>query len=477
MLSSLRTRLLLTYLLVAGLILAVVGVSVFTFIVSNPFADRLVYQRLETIAATVVVREGTTAADQPRSVERLLTLLGGRLQVRALVVSTEGDVLLDTSPGDAMPSQEELLGLAARTLPVQGRYSDTSGRLWLYVARPLGPRRVLVVSAPRLTVRTVPYALALEGLPGPLLAAAGLGLAVSLALAWLLARWISAPLRRMAGGARRVAAGDYDVQIEPSGPQEVQDVAVAFNHMVDEVRHGQRIQRDFVANVSHELKTPLTSIQGFAQAIKDGTASDAEGREHAAQVIYDEADRLRRLVEALLDLARLESGQSGLARRPVDLSALLTRVADQQDMAAADRSVRIVRRWPAGLPSLVGDGDRLAQVFINLFDNAIRHSPDGGTVDVAAGVDAGWVRVSVADQGPGIAQEDQARIFERFFKVDKARSGGEGRGTGLGLAISREIVSAHGGHIRLDSAPGRGSRFTVELPLSRPDDTTQVRRR
>ncbi len=478
MLVSLRARLLLSYLLVAGLVLALVGVSFFTFLVNNPFGDGLVYQRLETIATTITLREsGAAPASQLRTLSRLLLLLGGRLQARALVLSSGGEVILDTNPQASLPTPEDLLGLGSRTDAAEGRYEEVSGRVWLYVVQPLDARRNLVVSAPRLSLRTAPYALALEGLPGPILAAAGLALVVSLVLAWLLARWISAPLRRMSRAARQVAGGDYQVRIVPSGPQEAQDVARAFNHMVDEVRQGQRVQRDFVANVSHELKTPLTSIQGFAQAIKDGAVSDAEGRRHAAQVIYDEADRLRRLVEALLDLARLESGQSDMARQAVDTAAILARVADQQAIVAAGRQIQIIRDWSPDLPTLVGDGDRLAQVFINLIDNAIRHSSAAGEVRVAASVNNGWMRVGVEDHGPGISPEDQGRIFERFYKLDKARASTGGRGSGLGLAISREIVSAHGGHIELLSSPGHGSRFTVVLPLSRPDDTTQARRR
>lgn len=477
MLASLRSRLLLSYLLVAGLVLALVGAGFFTFLVSNPFGDRIVYQRLETIATTLTLRESAAApANQLRAMERLLTLLGGRFQARGLVISSAGEVLLDTNPQAALPSRADLTGLAGQPGATQGRYADDSGRLWLYVARPLTPQRTLVVSAPRLTLRTVSYALALEGLPGPLLAAAGLALFVSLVLAWLLARWISAPLRRMSHAARQVAGGDLEAQIRPTGPREAQEVALAFNHMLDEVRRSQRVQRDFVANVSHELKTPLTSIQGFAQAIQDDTASDAQQRKHAAQVIYDEADRLRRLVETLLDLARLESGQSDMARDPIDVARLLTRVADQEAVVAAEKQVQLLRSWAQDLPALVGDEDRLAQVFINLIDNAIRYSPVGSEVRVEAGAAGGSIDVAVIDQGPGIAPKDQARIFERFYKVDKARASGERRGSGLGLAISQEIVAAHGGRILLESAPGQGSRFSVHLPLSRPDDTTLAHR-
>ncbi len=476
MFASLRARLLLSYLLVAGLVLALVAIGFFTFLVSNPFGDRIVYQRLETIATAVGLRESAAApANQLRTIDRMLTLLGGRFDARALVLASTGEILVDTSPQGPLPSETDLHRLGSLTDAVQGSFAADSGRAWLYIAQPMAGSRTLVVAAPRLTLRTVPYALALEGLPGPILAAAALALIVSLALAWLLSRWISAPLRRMASAARQVAGGNYEVRIHPSGPQEAQDVALAFNHMVDEVRLSQRVQRDFVANVSHELKTPLTSIQGFAQAIKDGAVVGEEGRRHAAQVIYDETDRLGRLVEELLDLARLESGQSDIVRGTVDVGALLTRVADQQAVVAADCQIEIVRKWPSDLPSIVGDGDRLAQVFINLIDNAIRHSAAGDQVELDASTASGWLKVAVADHGPGIASEDQVRIFERFYKLDKARTSGGGRGFGLGLAISAEIVGVHGGRIELESSPGRGSRFTVALPLSLPDDTTQAR--
>jgi signal transduction histidine kinase len=159
------------------------------------------------------------------------------------------------------------------------------------------------------------------------------------------------------------------------------------------------------------------------------------------------------------------------------MPALLTRVVDQEAVVAAARQIDIVRSWPSNLPSLVGDGDRLSQVFINLIDNALRHSPTGGQVEVTAKAVDGGVKVMVSDHGPGISPQAQERIFERFYKIDKARASGEGSGSGLGLAISREIVSAHGGRIELASLPGEGSRFTVVLPLSKPDDTTQARRR
>jgi two-component system sensor histidine kinase ResE len=221
------------------------------------------------------------------------------------------------------------------------------------------------------------------------------------------------------------------------------------------------------------LKTPLTSIQGFAQAMLDGAVADDDSRNRAAQVIYDESDRLRRLVEDLLDLARLDAGQIEFVRQPVNVEALLKSVVDKLVIPAGEKNIELVDRVN-DLPTMVGDGDRLAQVFTNLVDNAIKHTPEGGKVVVRGDTASGWISIHVDDSGAGIPSEDLSRIFERFYQVDKARSGGKGRGVGLGLAISRQIVESHGGRIVAQSSVGKGSRFTVQLPIIRPDDETLI---
>jgi signal transduction histidine kinase len=292
-------------------------------------------------------------------------------------------------------------------------------------------------------------------------------------LAWLVSRWVAAPLQRTAAAARAVAAGDFDQRLQPSGPEEAHSLADSFNEMVAQVRVGQQAMRDFVANVSHELKTPLTSIQGYAQALLDGATKDPA---QAAGVIHDEAQRLSRLVEDLLDLAKLDTGQAALDRQPVDLPAVLAAVVERLSLKARERGVR-VENQANSLPTLVGDGDRLAQVFTNLIDNALTHSPSGAVVGLSSEHTAGWVAIHVDDQGPGIPSEELSRIFERFYQLDKARSRTGHRGAGLGLAISREIVQAHGGTLNATSEPGRGSRFSVWLPIVRPEDSTVIRRR
>lgn len=285
---------------------------------------------------------------------------------------------------------------------------------------------------------------------------------------------VKAILRRMDRSEQRddkpVLIGD--VSIDPAR-REVQELAIAFNEMVTQVQTSQQIQKEFLANVSHELKTPLTSIQGFAQAMLDGTVEDSESRDHAAKVIYEETDRLGRLVEDLLDLARLDAGQIEFDRHPVDLSILLQSIIDRMSLSAAEKSVQLERDLD-GLAPMIGDGDRLAQVFTNLLDNAIKHTPEGGTVRLHGETEAGWISIHVDDSGRGIPNEDLSHIFERFYQVDKARRGGKGRGVGLGLAISRQIVEAHGGRLVAQSAIGKGSRFTVQMPIVQPFDETLI---
>ena len=473
MFASLRSRLLLTYLAITALVLTLVSLSLVLFVARNPAADRIVYRNLQSEAANLAPRvEKALQASRLDQLQIALTRLDQRVNVRALVLD-RSTILADSRPESELPPAGALAAMGTSSGSRQGEYRDPSGTRWLYVIEPISSNRTVALASPRPTVR------ALVGLGAdlfyPVVEAAAVALVTSVLLAWLLSRWVAAPLQRAADAARAVAAGDYDHQIPLAGPSEVHGLAEALNHMIRKVKTSQQSQRDFVANVSHELKTPLTSIQGFAQAILDGTAGDGDSTRHAAHVIYDEADRLRRLVVDLLDLARLDAGQMSFERQPVDIAALVRSVCERLSLRASGKGVALDNAV-ATLPTIVGDGDRLAQVFTNLLDNAIKHTPGGQHVSVRAESSGGWIAVHVEDRGPGIPQDDLPRLFERFFQVDKARSGGEGRGAGLGLAISSEIVQAHGGTLTAYNLPAGGSRFSVQLPIAQPRDTTLARR-
>jgi signal transduction histidine kinase len=300
---------------------------------------------------------------------------------------------------------------------------------------------------------------------GPVLQGGLIALALSLILAFAISRWVADPLQKVVHAAQRYPAEEMK-SISPTGPHEVQDLTRAFNSMIARVESSQKSQRDFVANVSHELKTPLTSIQGFAQAILDGTAGTPEARKQAAQIIYNEAGSMHRMALDLLDLAKLEAGTADLKMSPVNVGMLLWNISEKFTLQAQKAGVYLQVVTPQNLPAVMGDGDRLAQVLTNLVDNALKFTPRQGEVTLAAENAGDEIRISITDSGIGVPKEALPRLFDRFYQVDPSRAGGEGHGAGLGLAIVREIVEAHNGKISVRSEVGHGTTFVIHLPLA-----------
>jgi two-component system sensor histidine kinase ResE len=230
-------------------------------------------------------------------------------------------------------------------------------------------------------------------------------------------------------------------------------------------RRLEEMRREFVANVSHELRTPLTYLQGYTEAILDGLAADPDEEKKYLKIILDETLRLRRLVSDLLDLSRIEAGQLALEKGEVNLAELCSEVAEKVRPLAEEKEIRLELDVPAQLPPAWGNADRLQQVLINLLDNALRHTGAGGKVAVTAKVQGEELAVSVHDTGPGIPPEELPYIFERFYKVEKARTRTTA-GTGIGLAIVKGLVEAHGGRVWVESTPGKGSVFTFTVPAA-----------
>ncbi len=298
------------------------------------------------------------------------------------------------------------------------------------------------------------------------LAAGALAAGVALVMARWLARGMTQPLRDMVGAARRMEIGDYTGRVTSRSRDEVGQLALAFNRMAGELEHLEQTRRDLVANVSHELKTPIAAIRAHLENLLDGVE---EPDPETIQVMLAQTERLGRLVEQLLDLSKLESGEVPLQRADVALEPLVRRVVSEIEVARPSKDVRINRQIPADLPPLDADPERVHQVLFNLVDNAVRFVPDGGEVTIAAHRHNGSVEISVADNGIGIPREHLPRLFERFYRADTARSRDEG-GTGIGLAIARSVVEAHGGHIRAESEPGIGSVFSFDLPVASTED-------
>jgi signal transduction histidine kinase len=300
--------------------------------------------------------------------------------------------------------------------------------------------------------------------------AGGIGVAVALILSLLLARQVVNPLSRLTKAARRIAQGDISQRVPVSSRDEIGELAQAFNTMAEALERNERLRRQMLADITHELRTPLSVIQGELEGMMDGVVPLDRGQVAA---VHKEVALLGRLISDLRDLSLVEAGQLRLERTWVDVADLLRRRVEGFQPQAQAKGLSLTLSVADGLPQLYLDADRVSQVLANLLTNALRYTPEGGTVEVKASlVEGGPLRsgrgpalaISVSDTGPGIPPEDLPHIFERFYRADPSRTRATG-GSGLGLAIARGIVEAHGGHIWVESQPGRGATFTFTLPL------------
>jgi signal transduction histidine kinase len=467
MFSSLRARLWFSYAILILAALLIVGTVLFIYLLRNPILYRQAIGRLKAVETIITSRE---AGQFDTDLSRRLENAAQTFDVRVIQFSQDRRVLVDANPGNfselPFPQPAKLL----RANPIT---RDVNGKAWLYTLTQLSDQTWLMITVQRPKVSVLGF-LTDEFMP-PFIQGGMIALLLSLIVAYFIARWIADPLQEVV----TVVGNMPSEQIKPvtvRGPHEVQDLTRAFNAMVTRVQSSQKSQRHFVANVSHELKTPLTSIQGFAQAMLDGTADTPEARKQAAEVIYSESGRMHRMVLDLLDLAQLDAGTADLKMSPLNISALLNVITEKFSPMADKAGVIVSVNAPENLPVLLADGDRLAQVFTNLVDNALKFTSAGGTVRLQAEMVRGEMHVSVDDTGRGIPASALPHVFDRFYQADISRSRSR-HGAGLGLAIVLEIVQAHGGRISVRSQEGQGTSFVVNLPLAQSAATTIIRRR
>lgn len=502
MLQSLRARLFSSYLLVLLVTLLVISFALVFIFNTRAAPVEPTLQRLATVALGINLRDVISQADFPlfrptrEDYERLSTELdevAAAQQVRLMLLRISDRIILYDSAHTYTVGEELEADISAYRVPaalsrnrftiieaIRGSFVDArDGQEWLFVG--IEGLREQLLEASNTNALIFADARPQQSLQDalndfgaelfPLLAqGAFVGLVVAVLVGGLIARSIARPLQTLAVAASEVAQSRFAQHVPVRGPREIQAVAEAFNQMSANVQSAQQAQQDFLANVSHDLKTPLTSIQGYSQAIIDGAMPNPV---KAAEIIHDEAERLNRMVLELTDLARLQSGRLSMKWSGIDLGQLTFAVTQRLGVVASEKEVTLVVDTPA-MPEIAGDGDRLVQVVTNLVGNAIKYTPPGGHVWISTRVERGGVTLTVRDDGQGIPPSEVARIFERFYQVDKAR--GPQRGTGLGLAIVNEIVSAHGGQITAHSeGENTGSVFTVWLPL--PQTSTVIRRR
>jgi two-component system, OmpR family, sensor kinase len=406
-----------------------------------------------TVGVAVVLVRHRLATQRSANLQaqaRLLSLAGG-----APGALRAGDHVYRVGSGHPTRVRPRVAAAVVAALPTTGDGQGSVtvlGRPLIYAARTTAAGRVVLIRGAHLAFaewRPFLVSLALAGLGGAILAAV---------LSWLLARRLTRPIDALARATERIAAGQPDVAVPVEGEDELAGLGRSFNVMAAELGRARESQRRFLESVSHEFKTPLTSIRGYAEALEEGAVPVAEG----VKVVADEAGRLERLVADLLDLARL--GREGFAveRRPVDLAAISRAAVERHLPRARELGVRLAGGGTNGAAAWgIGDEGRLLQAVSNLIENALRLTPAGGAVTVCAA--AG--EIAVVDTGPGLATEDLPRAFDRFYLSDRYRSE-RAVGSGLGLAIVKELTTAMGGGVEVASRPEGGAEFILRVPAT-----------
>ncbi len=279
-------------------------------------------------------------------------------------------------------------------------------------------------------------------------------------------RSIVIPVKEVSRTARRIAMGDFRSRLEVKEGDEIGELCDTINYMASELSNAEEMKNDFISSVSHELRTPLTAIKGWGETAKMSVGTDDQLVEKGISVILSEADRLQGLVEELLDFSRIQSGRLSVNMSKIDVAGIIDEAAEMYDEIA--RQVNIVLRVvrPHTLPPVLGDVNRLKQVFINVIDNAVKYTVKDGFVNIKVAVEEGFIRISVADTGVGIPEKDIDRVKEKFFKSNKTI-----RGSGIGLAVADEILKQHKGLLFLESRENEGTTVTVVLPVAESQES------
>lgn len=452
---SLAWRLATTFLLTTLLIVLALSAMVYfstVFYLDERLEAELIAQAdfYATYAAQLAPDERTLAGLAPT----IVTLFAPQadLNVRFFAASS-GALLAATQDIGPQPSRAALMELRYRSPTVFTQPSrDLPHRRYAAQGVVANGRAIGVVEVSRSTYASERFLTTLRNI---LLVTILAAVVTSLLISVLLARRMSSPIRDMERATQRIAAGDLDVRLGDYPPDEIGRLAQSIHHMAERLKHLEAARAQFISEISHDLRTPLTAIKGLLVNLID--TSEA-GEQPSLEIAERETDRLIRLVNQLLDFSRWQAGQLELNRRPVDVSAVVSAAVTLSEGRAHHRHITLNTDLPLNPPTTFADPDRLQQVILNLLDNAIKFTPGGGQVTLAVAQRQGEIKVSVQDTGRGMSDEERERAFESYYR-------GEGGGAGLGLTIARAIVEAHGGRMGIESSLGQGTRVWFTLPL------------
>ena len=418
---------------------------------------------------------GAASATGAGSNQDMVQRLGAKSGTRLTLIAPDGHVVADSDADLATIANHwqrpEVQDSLVEPYGFAERISDTVHERYMYVAKAIRKDTQLLGVA-RVSMSTAKLDRDLMGLEITIGLIGALGVALALAIGWTLAKRVTVPISEMMRVAEALRNGRYEEKVQTITGDELGQLGETLNQLgseltnkITELHRLENVRRDFVANVSHEIKTPLTSIKGYVETLLGGALDDPANNVRFLEKIDRNALRLTALVQDILSLAKIEAGEESFKPSPVEWAPIINSVLARNEDSIQKRNLKIKVQAPAGPLTVMGEREAMTQVLDNLISNAIKYTPEGGRISVHLYTKNGWAKLEVEDTGIGIPSEHLDRIFERFYRVDKARSRELG-GTGLGLSIVKHLVNAMHGDVGVESAVGIGSKFTVRLQLA-----------
>lgn len=457
--KSIAVRWFLNIFLIVAVVICSVAVA-FSLVFSNIYTERI-----EVLASDYAYEFYALSNSTPITFKDSAIAIAGdfkyRDKIEVQVIDSEGEIIVSTtgfqSQGSDMPDYHKAKQ-SGQTAVVKSNTTDgehiMAGTTMLYDTKGelLGAYR---------WITSMRSADKMIGSFAAVMAVAALAiLSFSAFSALFFIKSIVRPIRDVSNIARKIAMGDFESRIEITKNDEIGELCDSINYMANELSQAENLKNDFISSVSHELRTPLTAIRGWGETAKMSIGTDEELVTRGLDVVLTEADRLSSLVEELLDFSRIQSGRMTVVAQPLNISQLLSESVDMYFELSRQQGIELIYTEPAEEYEVMGDTNRLKQVFINIIDNAVKYTESGGQVLVSQNVEEACVRISVRDTGVGIPAQDIDRVKEKFYKANKTV-----RGSGIGLAVADEIIKQHQGLLFIESTEGAGTTATVVLPI------------
>ena len=468
---SIAMRWMVNTLSVVGILLIIVNIAIYYFTRQFYYGSAESYVISEANAAEMVLTRlyEDLSSSYSSEVRRIIENFDKKDQMELMSVNRDGQVTLSSSgfsPDKTyyMPDYETALGSEDGLGVFMGRVSSEN---ILAVT--------IIIARPSSSISALRFVCSLELVDNQISAIMAVSLSISafvllvvILMGVYFVKSICVPLSQISSTAKRLATGNFSERIPVTSKDEIGQLSSAFNDMANELENSEQIKNDFISSVSHELRTPLTAIKGWSETLESGY--DPETFSKGMKVISGETRRLERMVEELLDFSRIQSGHFSLISTTLDVIAELEDALLIYNDKAKKQNISISYNEPEFMCAVVGDKNRLRQVFINIIDNALKYTEAGGSIEIIAEKTESSVIISIADTGVGIAPQDLPKVKQKFYKANSTK-----HGSGIGLAVADEIISMHGGLLDVESEPGVGTTVTITLPLAPKKEKSEER--